>query len=409
MTTVSTTQVLVDDSDPNIQYSTGWVEKLSPLFQSDPQYPMYGTLHETVNQTEIRYSFSGSSITACAQVTGTTVLPGVALDSDLALWSCSVDDVQVVATVINDINGPSTCCILAVGLDGRAQHEIRILASGSQDRPIRFDYLTYEASSAMPVADLFLSADDPTLKYTDGWEKYTINPGSSHPINAMVTRKNMASLIVDFYGSSILWFTFYNTTTGHDANYTFTVDDDGPKPMSLDQQLLNGSNFIQSIAFRTFALPRGQHRLEVIYHGDVAGNGFPLTLTSLVVQNGTISPSTSVTPSPPTSPTPSPSSLTTKGIQRAHLEIILGCCSAAVLALLILGIFCARRRIKRWNGTSTESGTSSLVEPFSHDPAAASDDTHQKGRHPNGGQEQPIGETAGVEPPPSYITGPHDS
>ncbi|KDR66945.1 hypothetical protein GALMADRAFT_283746 [Galerina marginata CBS 339.88] len=47
----------INDSDPGIQYGLGWVNKPNFLAQTDPKYPMYGTLHETVNQTDLTYSF----------------------------------------------------------------------------------------------------------------------------------------------------------------------------------------------------------------------------------------------------------------------------------------------------------------------------------------------------------------
>ncbi|KDR71652.1 hypothetical protein GALMADRAFT_795253 [Galerina marginata CBS 339.88] len=84
--------VLVDDSDPSIHYGPGWVNKPSLLAQSDPNYPMYGTLHETVNQTDLTYSFSGSTVTACGIVASGNVsirsIPNT-------LWTCSVDRVQI--------------------------------------------------------------------------------------------------------------------------------------------------------------------------------------------------------------------------------------------------------------------------------------------------------------------------
>ncbi|KDR66947.1 hypothetical protein GALMADRAFT_161887 [Galerina marginata CBS 339.88] len=402
--------VLVDDSDPSIQYGPGWVKKPpSLLAQSNPNYPMYGTLHEAINQTDLTYSFSGSSITACAQITGIT-FPSLNELEGASLWNCSVDGVQIHIL-------PGLCCASGTDeLSTQVQHEIHISAIGSQDHSISFDYLTYETSLPVPVADLlmlpgvFLNAGpggNVDYRNIEGW--------GFEPTGLASTTEPTGNFSFDFYGSSILWFSFYNTTfVGlNDTEVKYSVDG---SPAASDfgiflepsnaKQVLNASetDVVEFLIFQTFALPRGQHTLEVFYSSGGLGKAIPITLTKLVVQNGTITPNSSV---PTTTPTPAGAN----GVRRVHLAIILGCCGAAILALIIFGIFCARRRMKRRGRASPESGTSSLIEPFNHDPASAPVGTHQKGQRPSEVQEQVVVDTVEVqvEAPPSYVTGPHDS
>ncbi|KDR71649.1 hypothetical protein GALMADRAFT_795226 [Galerina marginata CBS 339.88] len=199
--------VLIDDSDPGIQYGPGWVNKPSLLAQSDPKYPMYGTLHETLNQSNLTYSFSGSSITACARVIETQ--PSAQTLFGVLLWTCSVDSVQISSDVGYATRGNyvgmdrSICCTLTVELNPQVQHEIYISAKGSQDQRILFDYLIYETSLAVPVADLLILPDDPTFRNIEGWEAQYSNP-MTMDIDAIVSTEPKANFTYDFYGSSIL-------------------------------------------------------------------------------------------------------------------------------------------------------------------------------------------------------------
>ncbi|KDR66948.1 hypothetical protein GALMADRAFT_1138159 [Galerina marginata CBS 339.88] len=379
---------------------------------------MYGTLHETVTQSDLTYSFSGSSITACAKVTGNT---------SVSLWTCSVDHVQIITIVdcgtgstYNDLNDcPILCCYSVIELNAQVQHEIYISATGSKDHPISFDYLTYKTSLAMPVADLLITPVDAISTYIEGWEAQYVSVLGMIPSLGLVaaTAQPDANFTFDFYGSSILWFGFYNTSfVGHSmGEFSYSLDSTssdttgGTLFPNEAMPSLNGSDTVQFLLFQTFALPRGQHRLEVRHSSGDSDKAIPLTLTQLVVQNSTINPNSTTTPT--LTPSAAPNART-NGARPAHLAIILGCCGAAALALLILGIFFARRRVKRRRDrASPESGTSSLIEPFNHDPASAPVETHHKGQPPSGVQEQVVVETAEVQvdAPPSYVTGPHDS
>ncbi|KDR73882.1 hypothetical protein GALMADRAFT_141654 [Galerina marginata CBS 339.88] len=398
------TIILVDDSNPNIQYGPGWVSTTSSLAQANLSYPMYGTLHETINPSELKFTFSGSSIFACAQVSEGTM-------PDSTVWTCYVDNVHIASSIIEAF--PPICCSLG-GLEAQVQHEIHILATGSQDRSVLFDYLTYETSTAVPTADLLFDARSPMFNFSEGWEREELRNLPSEPFG---TTQVGANLTFDFYGSSVLWFGFYNKTlAGHnESTFSFAVDNDEPIDQFLEPvvaQGLTGSTQRQALFFRTFALPRGQHILKVVYNGRldaIAGSkAIPLSLVNLVVQNGTANPNMSVTPSPTmlttasTTLTTSPTiSTTTTGNRNSNLAIVVGCSSAAVLVLLILGIFCTRRRMKKRKRASVGSiGTSSL-EPFNHDSASAPAGTRQKSQRIFEEQERPIFEPAGVGAPPS--------
>ncbi|KDR71653.1 hypothetical protein GALMADRAFT_143901 [Galerina marginata CBS 339.88] len=333
--------------------------------------------------------------------------------------------------------GASICCTLGTQLNAQVQHEIHISANGSLNTPISFDYLTYETSLAVPVADLLIFPNDSTLRNIEGWEVQresvtSTGTGTDIELEVMVTTQPNANIIFDFYGvlfsnweiliisygfllrSLILWFGFYNTTFSDSVvgRFTYSVDSAGAWNMGLEplavKTALNGSiEVVQVLLFQTFALPHGQHRLEVNYTSDGSQKCIPLTLTQLVVQNGTINPNSSA-------PTTTPTALAAQSARAdgARLGIILGCCGAAVLALLILGIFFARRRVKRrQDRASSEVGPFILFEPFSYNPASAPVGTHQKGQRPSEVQQQGVVETAEVqvEAPPSYVAEQHDS
>ncbi|KDR66984.1 hypothetical protein GALMADRAFT_147430 [Galerina marginata CBS 339.88] len=406
------TEILVDDADPSIQYSPGWVSQPSSLDFTDPDYPMYGTLHETVTQSEWSFSFTGSaSITACGHYKGNSSQ----VFSDPSSWNCLLDGVQV--RIRYGQTATQICCRYIVGTGPEGNHEIQVSANGSPDRPISFDYLVYITSSAVPSADLILIPNDPQFKYTDGWK---MEGGTT------VAYSTGANFTFEFYGAQILWFGTYNTTwAGPEYNETiFSYAVDGipnGNGFVLTPEVAQKSGTYLTLFFQTFAFTRGKHKLEVFYEmaanpqlNLLGGQPIPLSLSNLVVRNSTTSANISIIPSATLSPSSGTlsTSLETatessvkKGVPKGHLTIILGSsCGVAILVLLILGIFCVRCRMKRRRNPSHESGPSGLVVPFSHDPAAALVGIRQKARSPVLVQDQPAVETVEVDIPPSYIT-----
>ncbi|KDR79550.1 hypothetical protein GALMADRAFT_154413 [Galerina marginata CBS 339.88] len=396
-----TTQILVDDSDPSIQYGPGWVGSTNsrPVGTPDLNYPMYGTLHQAVTASQLSYSFLGHSIAVCGQISEDSFQ--VFQDRLYLLWNCFIDNVSIDVSPQLSSRPEEICCYrddLPAG-----QHSIRLSVNASQAHPVAFDYLLYTPSSDIATGDLYLTSDNPVFKYGSDW--VTLYSG-------MATKKAGSNFTFDFYGVSILWFGFYNTNrTFGGPNYAWaplSYSVDGGSPMAIPiipEAGLNDTVPPEILLFQTFAHPRGQHKLEVFFDGIKQGESalpIPLTLTSLVVKNGTTNP-----PSTSTTATPTVTSTTTtrgvKGVSSAHLKIILGCCSVAVLAFLFLCVSCIRHRMQRRRNIGPEYASSSVVEPFHHDPSSAPIRTRQKGQHSPQNQNQPEGEVepARVERPPS--------
>ncbi|KDR70318.1 hypothetical protein GALMADRAFT_144632 [Galerina marginata CBS 339.88] len=422
----ATTQVLVDDADIFIQYGPGWVSKTSSGPPSaDSTYTMYGTLHETVTQSELSYTFIGSHVEFCFQST----------DSNSSFWSFTIDNIpggNLQSELVRiGSQGIVKNCYETNGALPDGQHEFRIIINASQGQPFSFDYLFYTPSPTVNLSstDLILTPDSPLFEYGGDW----IN---STNVNThwMETTTVNSTFTFEFYGSSIFWFGFLNTSfPKHNYSTVAAFSIDGGEaslitledhvPTDLASSTLDGTILAESLLFQSFSYPRGQHRLDVTLLGGVTseipliyspGMPIPLTLSSLVIQNGTTIPS--LLPAPPAlpskSPVPTVTPNTTKGGSRstANLAVILGCSlgGAAILGLLIIGILCARRKTRRGSFGVVNSGRSRSVEPFQDAPALTPVSPYQKGEQRSQTQGQFEDEPTEVDAPPSYITGPHN-
>ncbi|KDR68551.1 hypothetical protein GALMADRAFT_231209 [Galerina marginata CBS 339.88] len=400
------TQILVDNSDPNIQYSPGWASKTSSLQPGTNGYPIYGTSQETDTQAEFSFSYVGTSVTIYGSII-------VAVKPSLT-FICFVDDVDVGGNDVIGFNaeGANIFCGPFPDLP-EGQHEVRLSVKASQNQSFLFDYLLYTPSSALPSANVFLPSDNPNFEYGNGWELVT---SEITPVTGMETESVGSQFTFNFYGVSILWIGRYNFTIAASDHVqtlmTYSVDGGSPMEVSLDSSVAQGLNKTNPLTtvplFETFAYTRGQHSLEVIFKGAADASGqhgipIPLSLAYLVVRNGTATPSAS--PSQTSSPTTRPGGM--KAIPKIHLAATLGSCLAAVLVIIVLITFVVCRRMKRRKYASADSGTSSRVEPFSRDcdPAFAPAGPYQKGHNfPEHQGELNDIEPSVVGPPPSYLT-----
>ncbi|KDR69996.1 hypothetical protein GALMADRAFT_160157 [Galerina marginata CBS 339.88] len=351
---------------------------------------MYGTFQEIVTSGEFLYSFNGTDALVYGRAT--------AIGTSSISWTCFIDDVAVGSGVIS----PESDGFKSVGLEGpypfcgsprvpEGQHEFRMSVNATQNVSFSFDYLLYTPfeSSPAPTADLFFTTDNPNFEYGTGWGAVHLQLGGAGRLfltEGMATASVGSQFTFKFYGVSVLWIGFYNATfydyaqDGYHA-LNYSIDGEAPTYITLDVMIAPELNITSNTAvayplFETFAYPRKQHTLEVDFLGFHGGSStsqlMPLTLSNLVVRNGTTAPSTFT--SPASSPTTKMGGAETP---RTHLAIILGSCAAA-LAFSALIIFLVFRGMKRRKNVSGGLGTSDRIEPFSHDPAFAPVDAHQK-------------------------------
>ncbi|KAJ7697267.1 hypothetical protein B0H17DRAFT_1177727 [Mycena rosella] len=285
-------QVLVDDTDPAIDYGPeGW-------FVADPSTlnrgnfgPIYnGTSRATTSSNStLSYSFNGTSIL----VQG-TIAVSTNPDTNITdpTWNCFVDGIQIPNSTFGFPENNWPLCKQEEIASGSHTLTIQVKSRG---QPFYFDSLIYTPTrdAVFPSAVLIYPDGDPALNYSAGWKED----------GEQLTQTQNAQVTLRFHGTAA-------TLIGHVPNQyppnatsaSYTID--GGPPISFP---LNGlasatsSTQFNSLFFTTPALPDGFHTLAVTHGGDLnhtplAVKFFYTSVSSQGSSTATTSPTSSIPP-----------------------------------------------------------------------------------------------------------------
>lgn len=264
--------------------------------------PLSSSLKATENGM-FSFSFSGVEVTVVVSYT-TSTEPSV-------LVSCKVDNNELGIHTPNSAQNNWAICTSANLVDG--DHTLVVDIPSPAGSSVFFDYILYAPSPNIQPdtagASLRISSSDPSINYSDGFvvEKDT---GSAQLTNAW-----HAHITVSFTGQQLTWYGVYSTSfpsTPSTAEYT--IDGGSATQFSISGPTGNdgsSTTALNQVVFQTPILAEGSHTLMTTFLGD--GQGTPLGLAFVVVQNSS-SDTSSSPPNSPVNPPPNvPSSTTTNG------------------------------------------------------------------------------------------------
>ncbi|KAF9478490.1 hypothetical protein BDN70DRAFT_836032 [Pholiota conissans] len=347
--------VVVDDTDPDIQYSGPWFADSSGSQDKSGNFgPAYqSTLHGTTLNASLSYSFTGTQV----KVWGSNNLRN---DSGVLdpTWECFIDHISIGATTpFQFAENNWVFCEQDTLVDG--SHVLTVNATVKKAQTFWFDQIQYAPSASVPLDNKTILIDslDPQVlsAYGSGWGSLGGTANQTTTTNSLFT--------FNFTGVSLSWYGFIPTEYPHAAT-TATYSVDGKTPVGF---LLNGlpassGTVYNQKFFQTEKLAQGNHQIVVLFQGN--GQTTPLTLDYLMVQNGTAGSNSTTAPSD-------------DGTQQHHKSnagfIALGVVLGVVLILLaIAGFWYIRRRHRRQelNEKGVSPSSPLAPQPFVYTPVS---------------------------------------
>ncbi|KAJ3515507.1 hypothetical protein NLJ89_g1716 [Agrocybe chaxingu] len=356
--------VVVDDTNTDIVYTgSSWFQDTGSQDSAGNFGPAYrSTLHGTKANASLSYSFSGSRV----RVWGTN---NIRNDSGVIdpKWECFIDQISIGTTSTFAFAENNWLFCEHNGLvDG--PHVLTVNATVNREQTFWFDAIHYvpSPSASLDKAEILLDNRDPALGYGPQWQ--------SLGATANMTTRQGSIFDFDFYGVSLSWYGFIPTELPHDAT-TATYSVDGETPVNF---LLKGLPVDNTITiynqkfFETKTYPAGPHHLSVVYQGN--GQSTPLTLTHLVIQNGTASSTTTSAGSSGTGGAGNSGNLSGNG-GNAESSTNVGAIAGGVIGGLVLillavlaFVFLRRRHQRRQREIDLQEEAPHMVEPFGYTP-----------------------------------------
>ncbi|KAF7368604.1 hypothetical protein MVEN_00184300 [Mycena venus] len=324
-------KVLVDDTDPSIQYgSEGW-------FVADPSTLIHGnfgpiynaTSHATTSSNStLSYSFNGTSILVQGTIDMSTDANNVTDPS----WDCLVDGIKIPSKTFQFQENNWPLCQQDNIASG--SHVLTIQVK-SQGQAFYFDSLVYTPTldAVFPSVVLIYTDGDTALNYSSGWKED----------GAQLTQTQNAQVTLNFHGTSaslIGYVPHQYPPNATSASYTI----DGGIPITFPLYGLSPSNQnttqYNSLFFTTPTLSDGFHSLTVTHGGDI--DHTPLAVNYFYVTNTT---GTSLVQTSAPSPTSSSNSNTLP--RRSRTGIIAGGAIGGLVLLALLAVLCFWRRKRK--------------------------------------------------------------
>ncbi|EDR06598.1 uncharacterized protein LACBIDRAFT_294669 [Laccaria bicolor S238N-H82] len=338
MSTAPPRWVVVDDADSTIAYTGAWSnvasKSLDTLGNFGPTY--LGTSHGTNSTASFAYSFQGSAV----NVFGTTNINNSSGVID-PTWECFIDGVSIGSTSPFQYaeNNWALCTWNNNGASG--SHVLTVNAT-SNGHPFYFDWLQYEPpqSASVQNAVVYLGNLDAAIKYDSSWQ--------SRGNTANMTTKGESKVTVDFIGTQLSWYGFIPSALPHNPSLgTYAIDGQTtPTEFTLKGLASSSSDAMYNTQF--FQTPKlsssGPHELVVTFLGDSSST--PLTVTYILIQNGSLSVSAPYTPSSssgssPSKSTSSPSSSSTGMTTPPYTShVSTGAIAGSILGVLVLILLC---------------------------------------------------------------------
>ncbi|KAF8886182.1 hypothetical protein BD779DRAFT_1786641 [Infundibulicybe gibba] len=272
-------RVIVDDTDPQIQYSgiDQWTlsigESPFPISSNSNGPPFQNTTHLSSTTSSLSLQFRGSS----PQVFGGS--PGDDL-GEKAPYKCYIDDTSI-GSILLEASRASNNNLLCDGASFVEGKEYTLTLNFTPTvgvQPLGFDYITYILSASFPLGSATLLVDglDPAIAYDPGQQWSVDSLGTSTQING-------SSVTFNFTGTSVSWIGFTSPIV--------LSDNANPVLFMLGASINNLTN---QVFFTSPTLNPGPHSLEVTYRGNSSLP--PLTLNHLVIANNVSTPSLQVPP-----------------------------------------------------------------------------------------------------------------
>ncbi|KAG6809613.1 hypothetical protein H0H92_015531 [Tricholoma furcatifolium] len=306
-TALTIRQIVVDDSDPNIQYAGGassWTTDTTGLNGIGSYGPIYnGTSHGVAAVLSVQYDFNGTAISAFG-TNQQTLYPN---NTYLPFFECLVDEVSYnqTAPVFTPENNWNLCN--AFNLSANTTHTFTIrVESFALNQTWWLDYLRYtplpdKSFSSGETAEIYVRSNDAGIEYGGAWE--TIS-GLNSVDDASSTQMPQANMTLTFVGTKVAWYGWILNGSYPPSTGSYTID--GSAPTFFD--LSNTSAAVvhpNNLFFTTSDMSFDVHDLVVTYEGGSGDHPMPLSLGYLIITG------TSVTSSNITVTTLTTTSLTT--------------------------------------------------------------------------------------------------
>ncbi|KAF8808416.1 hypothetical protein BYT27DRAFT_7096793 [Phlegmacium glaucopus] len=354
---MSQRQVIVDDTNPDIQYSGPWfLVQNTQLNTGNFGTPFQNTLHGVNVDANFSYAFNGSAVT----VMGTSITTNTSGTQD-PTWECFVDNKSIGWNTVLpyvEMNNWIFC------QDNQLQdgpHVLTVGAKVANQNTFWFDQIQYLPSANVSLDQSILRIDstNPELVYDSGWRVWE-----------------------DFvYLTQVTGASFTYVFTGVDASFigylpanfpliasTATYSVDGQAPINFSVPI-GAPRLYNQILFQIGHMSLAQHKLVVTYQGN-SGTA-PLAIDYFVVSVSPVLagvPGTTAIASTAIASTGVPSSSSDPNIpsnigigpkKSPPVGIIVGVVVGVTVPLLLLLLLYIRRCNKQKKREPTQMGEAS--------------------------------------------------
>ncbi|KDR76180.1 hypothetical protein GALMADRAFT_139913 [Galerina marginata CBS 339.88] len=277
-------RIIVDDTDPNINYSGPWFQDRGSLDDIEHGGPPWNsTVHGVNANASLSYNFTGSEISLYGTVNHREVDTNGGANFSL---ECSIDGVTIRHKAPSVLENNQVVCEAHSLSEGSHLIEITATISNSSNT-FWFDHLHYLPFADVPLDDatIWVGPSDPAIQYGIGW-------ASLDDVDTVVmSPQTGAKAAFDFVGVQLAWYSMIpanNSTATTPTSYYYSID--GAVP-AIPFALPSPSDVAQpnQLIFQTGKLSPGKHHIEVTHDGGKQAT--PLFLQYLVIQNATLADS----------------------------------------------------------------------------------------------------------------------
>ncbi|KAJ3514206.1 hypothetical protein NLJ89_g2501 [Agrocybe chaxingu] len=360
---MSTRIVVVDDTSPNINYAGTWFQDRGSK-DSLGTYgaPYQSTLHgTTTNGSSFSFAFNGISVDVFATLE-------IANNSGVIdpQWECFIDGSQI--PTYSPSTAPTNHWTLCGFTFSAGPHVLTVNAT-VREQTFWFDSIQYTSSGGSTTNQSIL-IDERDEEFRAGLSEDVWHFTSGVGYSSQVPN---AAFTFNFSGSSLEYYGFIPDNFPRvDATATWAVDGGTPQEFALEATPPGTPLHRFQKFFQTDVYPIGDHRLQVVYQGDSTKT--PLTLTNVIVGNGTTTTSTGIPSGSSAGAGPTGTSGTsgaaTSGKSTNLGAILGGVLGGLALILLVALLFWLRRRRRR-RAEPQEKPNTTVVQPFEPTTAAA--------------------------------------
>ncbi|KAJ7445165.1 hypothetical protein B0H11DRAFT_1746937 [Mycena galericulata] len=330
-------QIVVDDSDPSIEYPDDWfnVANITKFNVGNFGAIYNSTTHGVTSDSSLSFPFNGTAM----KVYGTIMLSvDAATNATDPTWACLIDGTKIGSGQDPTFPYPENNWVLCEQDEIAAGAHVLTIQVQSKGQTFYLDKLTYVPTpEAVPSATPTVAYhyDDPTITYSAGW--------TADPDGGTMTQVRNANVSLAFYGTSVSLFGNVPAQTAHNASFaTYTLDGGLPVNFTLAGLRADGPTYYDVLILQTPVLPNGPHTLVITHGGD--NSTTPLPVDQFFVANTTLAASPSASESPPAH-TASPSSTFATEKSSPPIGAIVGGTIAGLVLLagLVLGAVLWRR------------------------------------------------------------------